>query len=277
MTIIDSHCHAWAYWPYEPPVPDPESRGVVAQLLHEMDQNSVNQALIVCAEIDHNPENNAYVAQYVRDNPRLHMVADVDSQWKPTYHQPGAAERLRAAIDQFPLAGFTHYLKNDDAGEWLYSEDGLAFFQVAADNGLIASISCGPQHQSAIQQVAHRFPQMPILIHHMGHIQVNRPEDLKAVIASAAYPNIYVKVSGFYYGTAQPKWDYPLADMQPIVKALYEHFGPQRLCWGSDYPVVRHFMTYQHALEKFRTHCDFIPADDQAWILGGTLERLLTQ
>ena len=25
--IIDSHCHAWARWPYDPPVPDPESKG----------------------------------------------------------------------------------------------------------------------------------------------------------------------------------------------------------------------------------------------------------
>ena len=44
---------------------------------------------------------------------------------------------------------------------------------------------------------------------------------------------------------------------------------------GSDYPVVRNFMTYQHALEAFRTHCTFIPEVDKAEILGGTLERLL--
>ena len=53
--IIDSHCHAWATWPYKPPVPDPESRGRVEQLLHEMDVNGVDQAVIVCAQIDHNP------------------------------------------------------------------------------------------------------------------------------------------------------------------------------------------------------------------------------
>ena len=29
--IIDAHCHAWTYWPYDPPVPDPESRGTIAQ------------------------------------------------------------------------------------------------------------------------------------------------------------------------------------------------------------------------------------------------------
>ena len=60
--IIDSHTHAWEYWPYKPPVPDFESRGRVEQLLWEMDRNGVNKAVLVCARIDHNPENNDYAA-----------------------------------------------------------------------------------------------------------------------------------------------------------------------------------------------------------------------
>ena len=56
--IIDSHCHAWTRWPYQPPVPDDEYRGKIEQLIHEMDLNSVDQAVLVCAQIDYNPENN---------------------------------------------------------------------------------------------------------------------------------------------------------------------------------------------------------------------------
>ena len=47
MTIIDSHTHAWQYWPYEPPVPDHESRGKVEQLLWEMDRVGVDKAVLV--------------------------------------------------------------------------------------------------------------------------------------------------------------------------------------------------------------------------------------
>ncbi len=90
--VIDSHCHAWERWPYEPPVPDPEERGRVDQLLFEMDGNGVDRALIVCAQIDHNPENNRYVAGAVEnDSDRLYQVADLDSFWSSTYHRPGAA------------------------------------------------------------------------------------------------------------------------------------------------------------------------------------------
>lgn len=277
LSILDSHCHAWETWPYKPPVPDPESRGRVEQLLHEMDVNGVDQALIVCAQIDRNPENNAYVAaQVARHSGRLHQVVDLDSVWSATYHTPGAAERLRALADRWPIKGFTHYLGRDDDGTWLTSGEGLALFRTAADLSLIASLSCYPHQHPAIRRVAECFPSVPILCHHLGHVRADEPAPyamLKEVLASARVPNILIKLSGFTYAT-DVKWNFPYADVQPLVRAEYEHFGPRRMCWGSDYPVVRFHMTYRQALEAFRTHCDFVLEEDKAWILGGTLNTL---
>lgn len=278
--IIDSHCHAWPLWPYQPPVPDEESRGRVEQLLHAMDVNGVDRAAIVCAQIERNPDNNAYVAEQVARYPdRLVQIADVDSLWSSTYHQPGAADRLRAVADRWPIAGFTHYVANEDDGTWLYSDEGLTFFRVAEERGLLASIHCQTYHQPAIRRVAERFPSMPILIHHLGHPKASEPpphERLKEILASARLPNIYLKLSGFAYATAV-NWDYPYSDTHWVVRAEYEHFGPYRMCWGSDYPVVRFFMTYRQALEALRTHCTFVPAADKEWILGKTLEGLLAR
>jgi predicted TIM-barrel fold metal-dependent hydrolase len=278
MKIIDSHCHAWMYWPYQPPVPDPEHRGLVEQLLHEMDVNGVDEAAIVCAQIEHNPTNNAYIAEQAkRYSPRIHQLADVDCSWSSTYHQPGAADRLRQAAERWPIVGFTHYLAGDDDGAWLYAQEGLAFFQVAADLGLIASIACQPHQHPPIRRVAERFPSVPILCHHLGVVKASEDPPhtgLVEVLASATLPNIYIKLSGFAY-CAHVKWDYPYSDTHWVVRAEYEHFGPHRMCWGSDYPVVRFFMTYRQALEAFRTHCTFVPEADKAWILGGTLDRLL--
>jgi predicted TIM-barrel fold metal-dependent hydrolase len=276
--VIDSHCHAWATWPYQPAVPDPESRGRVEQLLYEMDACGVDQAVIVCAQIDRNPENNAYVAGQVQRYPaRLHQVADLDSEWSPTYHQPGSAARLRAMAKKWPLAGFTHYLKREEDGAWLYSEQGQALFRTAAELNLFASLSCYPHQQAAVRRAAERFPEVPILCHHLGHSGIgpgSPAERLAEVLASACLPNIYIKISGFAYA-AQVQWEYPYPDVLPIVRAIYEHFGAQRLCWGSDYPVVRFSMTYRQALEAFRTHCDFIHEADRGAILGETLSRLL--
>ncbi|MDF1516098.1 MAG: amidohydrolase family protein [Anaerolineae bacterium] len=280
MKIIDSHCHAWAHWPYSQAVPDPESRGIIEQLLYEMDQNGVDEAAIVCAQIKHNPENNAYIAQQVTRYPdRLHQLADIASMWSPDYHQPGAADRLQKAVEEWRIKGFTHYVHATDDGEWLRSDEGLALFQVAADNNLIASIHCQTQFQPTIRYLAERFPSVPILCHHLGHVPARGAESqiaLQEMLASANLQNIYIKLSGYYYAIAEDKWDYPYNNTHSIVKAEYEYYG-RRMCWGSDYPVVRAFMTYKQALEAFRTHCKFVAEDDMWWILGETLDHLLQQ
>ena len=274
--IIDSHCHVWARWPYQPPVPDADTRATVDQLLFEMDTNGVDQALIVCAEIDHNPDNNAAIYEVVRIHPnRLFQLVDVDSRWKPTCHQPGAANRMRQAVEAWSPKGFTHYLSAHDDGSWLYSADGLDFFSAAASNDLLASLHCYPHQQKAVREVAKRFPELPILIHHLGHLRAGDTAQLDEVLASSECENIYIKISGFYYATQLDHWDFPYRDVLPIVQAIYQHFGARRLCWGSDYPVVRKHMTYRQAIEVFRKYCDFVPLLDQNMILGGTMHRLL--
>jgi len=273
--IIDSHCHAWRYWPYQPEVPDPTSRGLVEQLIFEMDQNGVDAATVVCARIEHNPDDNDYVAECVERYPnRLYQFADVDCSWTATYHTPGAADRLAEAIDRYRLKGFTHYVRADDDGSWFLSPDGLAFFTVAAERKQIASLAWPARLQPVLRQLAERFPSVPFLCHHLAGARVGQDANLRNILESAKQPNIYIKLSGFHYASPL-RWEYPYPDCAPIIRALYEHYGPERLCWGSDYPVVRRFMTYQHALEAFRTHCDFVPANHQALILGENLRGLL--
>jgi predicted TIM-barrel fold metal-dependent hydrolase len=280
MKIIDSHCHAWERWPYSPPVPDPDQRGRVEQLLYEMGRHGVDEAVIVCAQIERNPANNAYVADAVARHPgRLHQLADIDSVWSPTYHQPGADARLKRAAAEWPIAGFTHYLGREEDGSRLHEAEGLALFRAAADLRLIASLSCYPHQQPAIRKLAERFPSLPILCHHLGMAKAGTDEGetgRKQVLASSRVANIYIKLSGFAYAT-HVSWDFPYHDTHDLIRAEYEHFGASRMCWGSDYPVVRSYMTYRQALEAFRTHCAFVTAEDRETILGGTLEELLAR
>jgi len=274
--IIDSHTHAWSYWPYDPPVPDPESRGRVEQLLWEMDRCGVDRAVLVCARIDHNPANNDYVAECVSRHPRrLIQFADVDCCWSDTYHQPGAASRLREAAIKYRLKGFTHYLANDV--DWFDSPEGTAFFETAAELKLIASLALSPAWQPALRRLAARFPTVPFLCHHMAGVRASEPSpypDLREVLRSAEIPNVYLKLSGFHY-VSDASSEYPYPDTARVVRALYGSFGAERLCWGSDYPVVRAHMTYRQSLEAVRTHCAFIPASEHAGILGGNLATLL--
>jgi predicted TIM-barrel fold metal-dependent hydrolase len=143
----------------------------------------------------------------------------------------------------------------------------------------IASLAIPARLQPVLREVARRFPSLTLLCHHMAGARLGREDSdalLREILASAALPNIHVKLSGFHY-VSRVAWEYPYADCMPVVQALYEHFGPERLHWGSDYPVVRRAMTYQHALEAVRTHCSFITPADQARILGDSLHDLLAR
>ena len=132
--IIDCHTHAWEYWPYEPQVPnpgEPRPRGEAA--VGDGPQRR-RRAVLVCANLDHNPRNNEYGAESARRyQDRITCFADVDCSWSPTYHAPGAAARLAETAERLELKGFTHYLEDDY--DWLESEEGLAFFSTAADRG----------------------------------------------------------------------------------------------------------------------------------------------
>lgn len=278
--IIDSHTHAWTRWPYEPAVPDDESHGNIESLIHEMDCNGVNMAVLVCARIERNPDNNDYIADCVRRYPdRLIQFADVDCSWTDTYHTDGATERLAEAADKYNLKGYTHYLREDDDGSWFFSQEGQRFFQKTAELGLIVSMAMVAHQQVPLRKLAQQFPDTPFICHHMSGAEAGEKPPypkLKEILASASVPNIYIKISGFSY-VSQIPWDYPFSDTGWIVRSIYEHYGSGRLCWGSDYPPVKLRMTYQHSLEAFRKHCTFVSHEDKAEILGGTMRRLLNR
>ncbi len=178
------------------------------------------------------------------------------------------------------MKGFTHYLAGEDDGDWLISQEGIDFFQVAVDFRLIASIACQPHHQRFLRKVAERFPSLPILCHHMSQLKGSEGppyKNLKEVLASAELPNMYLKLSGFAYLSERDRnWDYPFWDTLWVYRVAYEQFGT-RMVWGSDYPVVTAYMTHKQSLEAFRTHCTFMSDEAKAQILGGTLQGLLAQ
>jgi predicted TIM-barrel fold metal-dependent hydrolase len=281
VAILDCHCHAWERWPYLPPVPDADTRGAVELLLFEMDQHGVEQAAIVCAAIDHNADNVEYVSRARARargelGGRLHVVADLDCTWHDTYHTPGAAERLRALADDHELVGFTHYLGERNDG-WLRSEEADAVFALAAQRRLIVSLGAPPQWQADLRPLAARHPSVPVLCHALGVFSAAEGLDspgLAEVLASAAVPNILLKVSGLHYVSARA-WDFPWPDAVAGLERLHDAYGPDRLCWGSDFPACTRYTTFRQTLEVLRSHCPFLSAADLRLILGENLRRLL--
>ena len=171
-----------------------------------MDQNGVDQAVIICARLDGNRDNNEYVAGKARTEgggKKIFPFFDLDSCWLPTHHRPGAARRLQQLLRQAPIRGITHYLRREDDGAWLNGDDASALFQLVAENYLVFSLSCYPHQHPAIRTLAESFPSIPILL--ATTWAVYQPPSSPAATRfetnlrrkSAALPNIFIKVSGF--------------------------------------------------------------------------------
>ena len=284
--IIDSHCHGWPKWPFDPPVPDPASRGRLEQLMWEMDRAGVDQAVVVCASFEGNRDNVGYVSRFAaRHRERFHIFADVDCLWAQTYHTDGAAARLSRIAKRLNLKGFTHYLR-DDVDDWFESRAGRDFLDTAATLGLVMSLSAIPAWQPTVRKIAKRYPTLRIVCHHMGFVRRHgsRWAGLKEVLASSDSPNILLKVSGFHYSNASrpmqgmtlpASWDFPYPASLELLRMLHKAYGAHRLCWGSDHPVVEGSMTYRQSLEVVRSLCDFMTEDDKKWVLGKTMLSLL--
>jgi len=277
VSLIDAHCHSWARWPYQPPVPDPDSRAAPERLLYEMDRHGVETAVLICAAIGDNADNFGHALAAAERYPgRFVVFPDIDCRWSATYRAPGGAERLATALERFAFRGFTYYLDDGDDGGWMVSPDGRALFGLAAERGLICSLSSMPHQMPAVVALAGLFPTLPMLVHHHGFLgprSAATPDAPALVLAAAGRPNIFVKVSGMG-NCAGPEDEFPYPALGWVPQALYRAFGPQRLIWGSDDPVSRRHMTYGQTLSMVTRHGPW-SAVELPPILGGTMARLL--
>ncbi len=274
--IVDAHCHVWGRWPYDPPVPDPDSRARVEQLLWHMDQNGVDHAVVIAAAIGDNPRNasDAFAAAAAHPG-KLTVFPDLECRWSADYQTPGAAARLQAAWDRWGMKGITTYLGEEEDGSWLLDPEGEAFFALAERLGLIASLSLMPHQLPACAELARRHPGLPVLLHHHGFFgprSGTTAADRNLAQAVAAQPNVYVKLSGLG-NVAGPAEDYPYHGLDWLKRMMADLF-PGRMVWGSDFPVSTRHMTYRQTLEVLRRHGS-LPEAELRRTLGPVMAGLL--
>lgn len=96
--------------------------------------------------------------------------------------------------------------------------------------------------------------------------------EVRALCALAKFPRVHVKVSAFY---ALGKKQSPYADLAPMIRQVFETYGPQRLLWGSDAPYqARAPHRYRDSVELIRGGLPFLNDDDKESILSRTATRL---
>ena len=99
----------------------------------------------------------------------------------------------------------------------------------AQDLGLAIQMHFAPYFAPQIGNLARQFPNLPVILDHLGRAGEGTPADADEVIALAKLPSTYLKYSGVNYSS---KAQFPFADVKPFVRRAYDAFGPNRIIWG---------------------------------------------
>ena len=127
-----------------------------------------------------------------------------------------------------------------------------------------------PQHLRALTAFAGRYPDLPIVIDHGAKPRIAAGEIAtwrEALAELAALANVSCKLSGLLTEAGERR---DAEAIRPYANALLELFGPERLIWGSDWPVLRLGGSYEDWLAMCRA---FVPPDHHNAVFGRNAAR----
>jgi predicted TIM-barrel fold metal-dependent hydrolase len=208
---------------------------------------------------------NRYALDTVRKYPRyFQAVARVNPQ------DPAAPDHLTSLAEQ-GFRGVRLSPSADAAGDWIRGELMPPLWKRAESLRVPMQILAPIGRMPDIARLTERCPELTVVIDHMADCPVDAPAELEKLIALARYPHVFVKISHTWSLSRQP---YPWLDAQELARRLYHAFGPQRLMWGTDWPIVEERGSYRQALTVVRDEMKFLNEEDKSWILSRTVERV---
>ena len=197
--------------------------------------------------------------------------------WTDLTH-PGIADTL-AALGELPggrtLAGIRHQVQSEPDPDWLLRPDvhrGLAAVEAA---GLVYDLVIVPRQLPAATRAAAEHPGLTFVLDHLGKPPVTsgRVDTWAAdVRALAALPNTVCKLSGLVTEADGHSWT--VADLRPYGDTVVNAFGPDRLMFGSDWPVSTLAATYPQVLDTARSLTTALSPTEQQAVFGTTATRV---
>ena len=273
MPIVESHVHIWTQdenYPFAPTLPDvpvPTSEASAEMLLDETGKAGVDHVVLV--QPSTYGWDNRYLADSIARYPRqlagVCLVDPLDDQ---------APEQLEYWVTERGFHGVRLHAVRPDSARWFNTAQTDRIWQKATELGIPICLLLDLVHAPLVEEMLKRFPQVDVVLDHMGRIDVSEPPPypvFKRFLALADYPRTFAKVSGMLHYSAEA---YPFADTHPFFRMARDAWGPQRLMWGTDWPMLLDKAGYFPRLTAVRDEMPFFSEADLEWILGRTALRL---
>ncbi|MER7569452.1 amidohydrolase family protein [Streptomyces sp. NPDC097941] len=148
-------------------------------------------------------------------------------------------DRLLAGPGGAYLRSLRHLVQGETDPGWLQRPDVERGLAVARDRGLSYDVLVRSHQLDQAINLAERFPDLPQVLNHAGKPDIARRELAdwrRQVQRLAAHQQVVCKLSGLITEADHHSWT--TADIRPVWDVLFTSFGPDRLMFGSDWPVA---------------------------------------
>lgn len=238
--IVDAHQHIWdpsvaeydwlsdrvspinRAFSFDEALPELRQAGISYSILVQAADNFEDTRLMRdTAEVY--PEVIGIVGYVPLDKPR-EALQELEN-WQSDKLMVGARSLIHDRSDPF-------WLLRDDVSDGLRALSQLGYtFDVAAEK---------PEHLVSVVKISETNPTLNMVIDHLAKppIGLGNDAEWKAMIREVAQnPRVFGKISGLYSATADlSAWS--TDQIRPYFDFALEIFGPERLMYGGDWPVV---------------------------------------
>ncbi|MFB8170079.1 amidohydrolase family protein [Kitasatospora purpeofusca] len=152
-------------------------------------------------------------------------------------------DALRSGPGGGYLRALRHIVQAESDPDWLQRPTVERGLRAVRDSGLGYDLLVRGEQLPQAVRLAQRIPDLPLVLDHAGKPPVGgespggrAPADWeRKVRVLAASPHVRCKVSGLITEADHRTWT--IDDIRPVWHVLLDAFGPERLMFGSDWPV----------------------------------------
>lgn len=172
------------------------------------------------------------------------------------------------------LKGLRPMLHDMADDEWLLGAELVPVWAAMAAHGLRLDALVRPRDLPVLRRFLERRPGLPVVIDHGAKPDIagGGLQAWAAEIQALArdHPDVCCKLSGLVTEAGR---GWSVEELRPYADALLEAFGPPRLMWGSDWPVVRLASEYGEWRAASLALLSDLGEAERAQVLGGTAAR----
>jgi L-fuconolactonase len=190
-------------------------------------------------------------------------VPDVPTRLAALGAQPGGES----------LVGIRHQVQGETDPRWLCRPDVRRGLAAVAEAGLTYDLLVVPPQLPAAIETAAALPELRFVLDHAGKPDIAHDglDGWRAhIVELGALPNVAVKLSGLVT-EAGPGWT--VDQLRPYAGVLFDAFGPDRIMFGSDWPVCLLVTSYDGWVDAAEQLTADLSEAERAAVFGGAAAR----